>query len=109
MAVQVRLRKFIAVGQKSKDDPGPYGQGYNYVVEAAFAWSPDLAHVRKSFADVLKEVDHRHLGLDVHLIEDPTTANLCQFIMQGLRERGVPALEVRLERGDGLIATGKDL
>lgn len=107
MPVQVRFRKFIAVGQKSKEDPGPYGQGYNYVVEAGFPWREDLEPVQKAFAQVIKEVDHQHLGLDMHALQEPTTAHLCAFFIRRLTEEGMTPSAVRLERGDGLVAMGK--
>lgn len=109
MPVQVVFKKFMSVGQKSKDDPGPYGQGHNYVVHAAFQWQEDQATLRRIFARVLKEVDHRHLGLDMLDIAEPNTANLCAYIAQRLAQEGAPATFVKLVRGDGLIATDKGL
>lgn len=103
MSVKICIRKHIALGQKSKDQSGAYGQGFNYQVEAAFRWQPDAKVLSQNLSKVLKEVDHRHLGLDFLEIGDPTTANLGAWILKKLRERRCEVVDLTLSRGDGLV------
>ncbi len=104
MSVKICIRKHIALGQKSKDQSGAYGQGFNYQVEAEFRWQPDFEVLNQHLSEVLKEVDHRHLGLDFLEIGDPTTANFGGWILKKLRERGCEVVALTLSRGDGLVA-----
>lgn len=104
MSVEIRIRKHIAVGQKSKDHSGAYGQGFNYLVEADFRGQQDAKTLNQHLSEVLKVVDHRHLGLDFLEIGDPTTANLGAWILKKLREKGCDVVGLTLSRGDGLIA-----
>jgi hypothetical protein len=105
MPVELRFAKHIALGQKSGDDPGPYGQGFNYRVEAGFL---PCEEPEKHLDEVLKAIDHRHLGLDFHAIGEPTTANICRWIFDRLKERGCAVTDVILSRGDGLTASCRD-
>lgn len=104
MSVEFLLQKNISIGQKSKDQSGPYGQGFNYIVEATFLWSEDNRPAEKHLATVLKAIDHRLLGIDNKDIADPTTANICAWIFERLKECGSAVIQVRLLRGDGLEA-----
>ncbi len=89
MPVQLRFKKHISVGQKSKNEPGVYGQGFNYAVEADFGESCDEGLALRALREVLKDVDHRHLSLDSELIPEPNSENLCRYIFEQLKSKRV--------------------
>ncbi len=103
MPVEIIYSKHIAVGQKSGSDPGAYGRGFNYQVFAKFR-GDGPAGAEKILAAVLKQIDHRLLGIDAGVIGDPSTANICAWIYDELVRCGAAVSEVHLIRGDGLEA-----
>jgi hypothetical protein len=104
MSVEIYVKKHIALGQKNKEQSGAYGQGFNYQVEAKFGWHPDAKVLNRHLSEVLKAIDHRHVGLDFLEITDPTTINLGKWILMQLRASGCDVLGLTLARGDGLVA-----
>lgn len=110
MSERILLRKFIAVGQKTsacaKDRP--YGEGFNYWVEASFPLRSNFSREVsfKALEDVLSTIDHKALGVDVKLNVDPTSVELAVWILQELEKRlGEKDLKITLFRGDGLIVS----
>lgn len=91
----------MAIGQKSTDDPGTYGQGFNYIVEAGFSESGTPDSLR-TLVDALKSIDHKLLGLDVNLIDNPTSQNICRWLYSAIKAKDESLYEIRLLRGDGL-------
>jgi 6-pyruvoyltetrahydropterin/6-carboxytetrahydropterin synthase len=62
------------------------------------------AHVRAACTEIAKELDHKHLNFDVPHFKsrNPTTENIAIFILERLRERGVPLHTVTLFEGQDL-------
>ena len=103
MSFEFFIRKHIALGQKPKNDPSLYGQGFNYLVEVGFGG--EESNEEELVNKTLKQIDHQLLGVDSDLVTDPTTANICRWIFFQLsKERHFRLIEVRLFRGDGLSA-----
>lgn len=103
------IRKNLALGQKTEGDSSRWGTGSNFKVEVGFEWNErfDEGQARESLNSVLSEIDHFALGVDRWKDKDPSTANICEWILTNLKNRG--AREVRLIRGDGLSATSRNL
>lgn len=104
MSFEFILSKHFAVGQKSEADPGPYGRGFNYRVYATFTADQPRDALERHLSAVVQAIDHRFLGLDTHVIEEPSTANIGTWILAELKARGAPVVNVHLVRGDGLEA-----
>lgn len=102
MTCQFFICEKIAIGQKTKADSAPYGQGFNYKVEVGFEGPSSLSNCQTLVRKTLNQIDHALLGVDSKLISDPTTANIARWILKELEVLG--AVEVRLLRGDGLMA-----
>jgi hypothetical protein len=109
MTQVLRLRRFVSLGQKiSLDrDSRPFGEGFNYWVEIGFpqlnfCWE-DLDRITSK---ILSRIDHKAIGLDVHLGFEPTTAALAVWLKQELEAAtGISGVEVKLNRGDGYSVT----
>ena len=105
MVQEAVFRKFISVGQKTTADSSPYGQGFNYTVEAGFALSPgfDREACLKAFGKALAVIDHKALGVDVDLGVEPSSAELCLYLKEQIRKSYPPGVtSLKLYRGDGL-------
>jgi hypothetical protein len=106
---KVFLRKFIAIGQKTQEDTESFGRGFNYWVEVGFPLSEtfDRLLAARVIDDVLGQIDHKALGVDVDLGINPTSQNLCVWIANEIACRWSSKqrdqLEIRLLRGDGLV------
>jgi len=63
-----------------------YGQGVNYQFEVALDFHAGFSHERalRCLDEALSLIDHKALGVDVHLGCEPTSAALCSFIAQEL-------------------------
>lgn len=96
------LRQFVAVGQKTLPVES-YGQGFNYWIETRFPVQEDFARSSFVFKEVLAGLDHRALGVDVTFPFAPDSVNLCRHLEAELKKRLGFSIEVRLERGDGLV------
>lgn len=102
MKVEVLLREFIAVAQKTAEDTPlhhRFGQGFNYVVEAVFDFNIDET-ARHDLKRVLARIDHKSIGLDLDLGFSAGSGSLCKYLWQELKSSGVRS--VTLRRGDGL-------
>lgn len=107
MTQEIFFRKFIAVGQKNSASVSSYGEGFNYWLEIGLRLTPDLIsiEVQNKISEVVAQMDHRALGLDVKLGFEPTTAQLCAHVARKLRAVcGESGVKVRLIRGDELVA-----
>jgi hypothetical protein len=108
MAAEIVYRQSISVAQKTKGT-GPYGLGFNYVVEAAFALSQDFRgeDARSALEGALARIDHQALGVDLDLGFEPTSAQLCHYLRGEIEKNYAPGvLRLELRRGDGLVAAG---
>jgi hypothetical protein len=104
MNQEIIFRKNIAVGQKSSEPSGPYGRGFNYVVEISFPLAPGFNSepCLKAIDDVLSAIDHKALGVDVDLGVEPTSFNLCKYIAEEIKQHfGQSPVSVKMIRGDG--------
>lgn len=102
MSFLIYYRRHLALGQKNSADAGIYGQGFNYVVEAGFRQPAGTSKSAGALADALKVIDHRLLGLDVNIIENPTSQNICRWLYATVKAKDESLYEIRLLRGDGL-------
>lgn len=99
----VYFKKFIAVGQRTHAMTSPFGEGHNIHVEVGFPLPLKLEEIalNAEMDRVLKEIDHRALGVDLDLGFEPETTALARWIFERLSAT-VAVADVRLIRGDGL-------
>jgi 6-pyruvoyl-tetrahydropterin synthase len=98
--------QFIAIGQKTKASASPFGEGHNYMVEVGVALQGALEDdLSSKIGAVLKEIDHKALGVDVDLGVEPETSRLAEWIFKRLAANGIKnVVDVRMNRGDGMTA-----
>ena len=101
------LRRFIALGTKTKDSSSRFGEGHNFTVEVGFGvqGSRDEARWSGALDIVMARIDHHAIGVDVELGFNPVPSALAEWIFKELKSLGVNEVrEVRLIRGDGPVA-----
>lgn len=102
MNVHFFFRRHIAIGQKRALDSEAYGRGFNYTIEVGFPWKKDLSNEQRKLNNILNGIDHRLLGLDLQVVEDHSTHQICAWIFEQLKDW--TPVSVRMIRGDGFQA-----
>ncbi len=96
------FRRHFAVGQKLGES-GPYGQGFNYHLEVRFPLSLDRDICLKAMSAVVATLDHKALGVDVHIPAPPSSENLARYLALEIEKRVGTKVSLSLERGDGFL------
>ena len=94
------LRRTFSVAQKLETS-GAFGRGFNYLVEIELP----KAGFEAEIDHVLKQVDHRALGVDFQLPEDSSSTHLCSWLHRQLVASVGAPLKTTWHRGDGLAIT----
>jgi hypothetical protein len=97
------FRTAISVAQKTRES-GSYGDGFNYHIEVGVSAHLGLDEnlILRQIASVTGELDHKALGIDFDLGQEPTSVFLTQWLEARLKTAiGGAYASVRLIRGDG--------
>lgn len=89
----------MAVGQKTKPTES-FGAGFNYWVEVRFPFAVERERAEQALSETLAVLDHKALGVDVEISQEPNSANLAHHIYEDISRRLGVLVQVRLERGD---------
>ena len=93
----------LKVNEPKSEDLGdlsrPFGTGFNALLEAGWTWTEDLQceKFQQRFSDLVKEIDHQHLGFDRPELQISTPETLVKYCAETLG-----ASIVRLKRGDDI-------
>ncbi len=105
MSSLVFLKGSIFIGQKTMNMPSRFGEGHEYELSIGVRADTgfNAARAASGFKNLLAELDHKLIGLDVHIGRDPTPANLLMWIVDEVKIRlGIDLTELHMKRGDGL-------
>lgn len=91
-------------GQDFGDFARPYGSGFNAELEAGWTSTNELAlAVESVFSDLVKKIDHRHLGMDAPELGITTPESMLQFCFHFLERTGHRPDVLRLRRGENIF------
>jgi hypothetical protein len=97
------FKSHMSVAQKTRAS-GPYGDGFNYHVEVGIHSHPGLdeKQIVRQIASVTSVLDHKALGVDFDLGQEPTGVALFLWLEDKLKSTlGLAFATLKLERGDG--------
>lgn len=104
MTGTIFFRSHLSVSQKTAVS-GAYGDGFNYHIEVGVRAHPgrDEAKTKALIASVTSQLDHKALGIDFDLGQEPTSIAVLKWLEARLRQvLGADFVELKLQRGDGL-------
>lgn len=97
----------LALKTPSGAEFGPFGDkwGGGFNAELEIGWSGSLCEedCRRAFQDLVKRLDHRHLGFDAAELKVTTPDSLLEFATDVLSERGFRPAFVRMGRGTDVV------
>lgn len=96
MKLRSICRGHLAIGRKTPQTRGRWGQGFNLLVEVEWT-SVDVGHDER-LREALGRIDHRSLGVDLDLGFPAEGAALAAWLA---RELGAGVARVTLLQGDG--------
>ena len=104
LRAQISLAFKTPQGRDFGDFERPYGAGFNAEVEVGWDWTESLkkSRAKELFDEMIRQIDHRHLGMDAPELHVTTPESLLAFCVEHFKKKSMPAKTIRFRRGEDI-------